>query len=199
MTPELAYLEALPLLALLSQLDAGSNERHRLPEKTSFAIRECLVNYGLITPPSDGWAFAYLTPKGVTIAKAIAAARPEPPEGLTPEQCRALGHLRRQELADRDRRGRTLPRERSREVPEEGWLDLQKRGLVILARPSGPLGRRSGSTCRAGAGSAALTQRGRNLADDLLGGAGGRVPKDDEPGEVCTAPRRGATCEGPAW
>ena len=80
MTPELAYLEALPLLALLSQLDAGSNERHRLPEKTSFAIRECLVNYGLITPPSDGWAFAYLTPW------ASPSPGPSPQRRLSPQK-----------------------------------------------------------------------------------------------------------------
>jgi len=71
-------------------------------------------------------------------------------------------------------------------------------GSVILPKTD-PLTIPSRGIGRPGAESAALTQRGRNLADDLLGGAGGRVLKDDEPGEVCTAPRRGATCEGPAW
>ena len=171
----LAYLEAAPLLALLEQV--GNGKRGRLPRGTPKSIRDILVTRSLVTPPDyDGWSTADLTPAGQELARALASNPPIPPLGLTHDQCRALGSLRRQEIADKQG-GRGIPRERHAASSHE-WRDLESRRLVILGKRPKP----------GHAGSAALTPRGRDLADDLLGEAGGRA-------NDCAAPTA-AMCEG---
>lgn len=187
----LSYLESLPLLELLrAEKTRVDGTRLRLPEGTSLAIREQLQLRGLVTPPDrDGWSAVDLTAAGRFIAQQLQTDPPSVPLGLEPEQCRALGHLRGQELADRQTRRTDIPRERSKLLDEGGWLDLQVRGLVRLASPSRAPKRPGG---RWHNGSAILTPRGRDLADDLLGGAGGRVDP------VCAAPLPSElfSCEG---
>jgi len=182
----LAYLESLPLLELLQAEETRTdNAPLRLHPGTSLAIREQLQLRGLVTPPDfHGWSAASLTAAGRFVAQKLRLDPPAPPRGLGVEQCRALGHLRRQELSDQraNRANWTAaPRERSKLLDESGWLDLQTRGLVRLVSPSQPPKRPGG---RWRNGSAILTRRGREIADDLLGGAGGHDVID----RLCVAP-----------
>jgi hypothetical protein len=146
--PPLSHLEALALLSLDTSERAG-DPRPRLQPGDSLVVREALQARGLVDPPFDGWVHANLTPAGRAEVERVRALPPWVGSLLTDSACRALHHLRRQEIADPTHR--LVPRSRAAHVASALWEAMAVADLVTLPGPR----------------SALLTRRGRRLADDL--------------------------------
>jgi hypothetical protein len=146
--PPLSHLEALALLALDDSTRAG-DARPRLRAGDSAIVRDALQARGFVDAPRDGWIHANLTPAGVEEVKRLRARAPWMWPTLSDDACRALHHLHRQDLANRNRQH--TPRSRSGAVPFCLWDAMERAGLVTLPGPR----------------SAMLTATGQRIADDI--------------------------------